>query len=432
MMNPEDSADSMKQELGTNRYGSRKRFVFLKGTLRDNAIRLTFFTGTSFFESEKGRDMEAVRIYRAEADGFEFGVDYQEYFDGMACRDAELLFEGALPTLNGRKCEYGDSTVRIGKVYAYWVAPNGKGNAATGPVLIKARDQEVWWPQSRLETELATLEKQHRGVVTVRVFGETVNGFPIKGLFAGNRDRRIAFVGAIHAGESGPELMIPCLARLLAEQPGLIDKCGVAMMPSVNIDERERMATGHPSYLRTNSRGVDINRNFAADWDQVCYDYGLISTDPDAVTYRGRAPASEPETKAVTDFLKEARPIATLSFHALASLCDANFLAPKASDGDAPFLEEGRRIATLYARGMYPDSNAVSLHCGSSFGSLPHWLYKTMRAPGFDLEVLPDKETFKHIHDTTTFEVLKLYQERHYNGILSLLSGLALEKRNIT
>ena len=191
--------------------------------------------------------------------------------------------------------------------------------------------------QNRLEKEMAALAERHRKIVSIRTFGHTVMGLPIKVLFAGNIDRCIACLGVVHAGESGPELLVPAVARLLDEQPELLKVCGVAIMPSVNCDGRERSARGYPCYLRTNSRGVDINRNFDADWDTVCYEYGLVSTNPDSMTYRGPTPESEPETKAVVSFLEATRPKAVFSFHALASLCDANFYTVNSTSVDVSF-----------------------------------------------------------------------------------------------
>ena len=45
--------------------------------------------------------------------------------------------------------------------------------------------------------------------------------------------------------------------------------------------------------------GVDLNRNYAVDWHKP----GGNSPDPCAESYRGTAPFSEPETRAIRDFL---------------------------------------------------------------------------------------------------------------------------------
>ena len=73
---------------------------------------------------------------------------------------------------------------------------------------------------------------------------------------------------------------------------------------------------------------------------------------------------------------------------------------------------------------MYHDMKETCCVGATTAGSLANWLYRTMRIPGFDLEALQDKEAFNHIRDTTGRDVLNLYRERHYNGLLSLLKEL--------
>lgn len=45
--------------------------------------------------------------------------------------------------------------------------------------------------------------------------------------------------------------------------------------------------------------GVDLNRNYGVAWDKP----GGSSPDPCAENYRGEEPFSEPETRAIRDFL---------------------------------------------------------------------------------------------------------------------------------
>ena len=52
-----------------------------------------------------------------------------------------------------------------------------------------------------------------------------------------------------------------------------------------------------------NQYGVDLNRNQAFKWDEEGH-----STNPCASTYRGTAPASEPEIVAYEDYLRSLFP----------------------------------------------------------------------------------------------------------------------------
>ena len=65
--------------------GSRKYFMGLAAWVDEGVAVISFYKGSAHFESQAQRDQETVRIFRCVA-GFEFGVDYQEYFDGMSWR----------------------------------------------------------------------------------------------------------------------------------------------------------------------------------------------------------------------------------------------------------------------------------------------------------------------------------------------------------
>jgi len=89
------------------------------------------------------------------------------------------------------------------------------------------------------------------------------------------------------------------------------------VVPIVNVDgvayiEKHFLETGEMSEMRKNmnpnltsnctrqeDKGVDLNRNYAVYWDKP----GGNSPDPCAESYRGTHPFSEPETRAIRDFL---------------------------------------------------------------------------------------------------------------------------------
>ena len=375
---------------------------------------------------EKARRNLKIRVYRLETPHVVFGEDYAEYFDGLSHAGAAKIFEGPLPVMNGRKFEYTDKSVKTGTVYAYWVSST-RGDPPAGPLPVKVRDPEVWWPAEKLQARVAALAKVHPHLVKLRACGRTVRGRRLTGIVAGVTGPTLALVGAVHPGESGPELMVPALERLLEEDRALLAKVRVAALPSVCLDERERLAQGNPWYLRLNANGVDLNRNFDADWDRVEKAYGYISSDPDALTYRGRAAGSEPETAAVATFLHKADPAAVFSYHWLASIAGCGFLAPKIADGDKEYDARARALVTAYTRGFQGDRRKTDRpRYLCTVGSLPTWCYRHGGIPCFDVEgsrKRPVEESAAT--DKTTRTMLHEYQQRHYRGIVSVLELLA-------
>ena len=401
---------------------SHKRLSRLQARVCQNKVRLSFYKGITF--EEGGRSENAVRIYRKPESGFVFGQDYGEYFDGLDWREAEVIFKGVLPAINRCKFEYVDDRVEVGKTYAYWVATDGE-DFPVGPAPVRVRDSQVWWPQAETERRMAELADTCPERVRLKNFGTTVKGRPLNGLISGNPARVVALVGTLHAGESGPELIIPAFERLIRENGALLEKVGVAVMPSINIDEREQLVNGNPSYLRVNANGVDINRNFDANWEEVGYEYGLVTSDPDSVTYRGECPASEPETKAVVKFMDEIKPEIVLSFHALASICGAMFLYSAAAEADKKYVENCRQLGGIYGKAMYPGQEIeIKVSPGCSAGSLATWLYRQHRIIGFDLEYDGVEHARPALTDLTTRELVNEYQERHYQGMVAFLNAL--------
>lgn len=402
---------------------ARKELGALHGRVQDGAVELTGFKTTPAFEAKgRQRRFASIRVYRAAADGFVFGQDYAEYFDGMDWGKARLIHEGPLPAGNERKYSYRDESVKVGRTYAYWMAAaSGK---PSGPVAVRVRDPEVWWSADELERRLRDLKTSHRGMVRILRVGETGMGRPIPGFIAGDGRACIALVGAVHAGEAGAELMVWAVDRLLDTEPALFSRARVVCVPVVNLDERERLARGCPWYLRVNARGVDLNRNFPADWETVEHGYGYESDDPESMTYRGPQAASEPETQALMTLLRAQRPVAVYAFHCLASICGGMFLGAGAARGDREYEKRCRAAALPYGKALTPEVPPEELvRYGCTSGSLAAWCYRVLGIPAFDLEMSRHEPRALAAcrADRTNRALLKDYRERHVAGLRAAL-----------
>lgn len=131
-------------------------------------------------------------------------------------------------------------------------------------------------------------------VLEVRVIGRSVKGRPIKAWHLGDPTSPVkaVFLAAMHGNEAGPSRILRNL-----RDGRRITGADVWVVPNLNPD-------GVVRHTRKNARGVDLNRNFPVRWIRQ---YGNYDS--------GRGPASEPETRAAMQFLKEIRPKYVVSFH---------------------------------------------------------------------------------------------------------------------
>lgn len=407
----------------------QKQLAFLTATAVHGKVRLACFKNTPFFEATKQQKPDSVklRIWRLDLPSFRFGRDYDEFFDGLSWHDARVIFEGTISALNNRKYEFTDEAVTCGQTYAYWVGTDGTG-LPTGPVAVKVRDPRVWWSWDEMQRRLEALAAELPDVVESREVGQTVHGRRLRALLAGRRERMLVLIGSLHAGESGPELIVPAFETVVRARPELLKKAGLAILPRVNSDERERLVCGYPPYLRTNSNGVDLNRNFASDWDTVDYSYGLITTDPDGMTYRGPSPASEPETMAVVRIFEGLKPAVVLSYHHLASLTGSVFLYPKMAAKDSAYAARCTELNRVYRAAISPpdiEKNPTAARAGTTGGSLPAWVYAQFGVPAMDVEGDSSPSSARAALDTATWEDVQETQERHTRAIVALLSTIA-------
>jgi protein MpaA len=131
-------------------------------------------------------------------------------------------------------------------------------------------------------------------VVEKRVIGQSVNGRDITAWRLGNpkSKKKVLLLAAMHGNERGA---VKTLRALRDGRP--IKGADIWVIPVVNPD-------GYAKNTRQNARKVDLNRNFAADWKKA-----------GGATNSGKKAFSEPESRAVRDFVAEIKPRYTISFH---------------------------------------------------------------------------------------------------------------------
>ncbi|WP_165821203.1 murein peptide amidase A [Nocardioides gansuensis] len=136
-------------------------------------------------------------------------------------------------------------------------------------------------------------EPRRPAVVERLVLGHSVRGRPITAWRLGQPgERRVLLVSTMHGNEPHTRQILTSL-----RDGAPIRGVDLWVIPDYNPD-------GLRQRTRRNARGVDLNRNYPYRW-----------ADLDGTYESGRAPASEPETRAVMRFLRDVRPRRLISFH---------------------------------------------------------------------------------------------------------------------
>ncbi|MBI5382264.1 MAG: hypothetical protein HZA31_10225 [Opitutae bacterium] len=413
-----------------------KPLAFLKAKVHDGKVQVRFVRKVSFYKKELSDLFSEFRIYRKKVD-FALREDSTEFCDGLSFSDAEMIYKGPIKPHDKTTGVfiYTDDNVAVGQTYAYWAA--AAYGDPIGPCPVKIRDPLTWWSADKISKEVYDLQKSYPESIKISILGKTIKGRDILGIEAGRSGRKVALVGAVHASESGPELIIPVIRAILDNHKSVLNDISIVAIPCVNLDRRQMTAEGVPWYLRSNYALVDLNRNFPADWEIPDYSYGGSTADPDFGTYRGPAPASEPETQAVASFVKQHRPSMLLSFHALGGIAGRLFLAPPIPPGNEIYKKKYIKFFEAYSQSYCAAFSGDDYAAGdlekyllfkSKPGTLPTWCQKEFGIPACDVELHLHKEQEKALTDEVSIELLTRNQQQHTAALLNLLKMMREDK----
>ncbi len=250
-----------------------------------------------------------------------------------------------------------------------------------------------------MQHDLAALKKKYPDTLQVEVVGRSRQNRAIYAARAGDFESDVHVL--IQAGIHGREYMTTLLAmrqltRLL--EHGVPEGTLVHILPMTNPDGVAISQNGEATpwlvavyerdlelnytklplekYLhswKANAAGVDINRNFDAQWQRI----DTVDA-PSFAYYRGPAPESEPETRALTEYAKRYPFGATISYHATGSEIYYDF-----GDNDAANkagYQFARAVALETGYEIVPDD-------GTSFGGFKDWAIEKLSIPSLTIEI---------------------------------------------
>ena len=183
------------------------------------------------------------------------------------------------------------------------------------------------------------------------VIGSSVEGRTIDAYTYGDGATHLVFVGGVHGGyEWNSILLAYTLMDYLDGHPGFIpENVSVSVIPNANPDGVYRVIGTEGRFViadvptgvslepgRFNAHAVDLNRNFDCKWQAT-------STWKGEPTSAGVTPFSEPEARALRNFVLNDTPAAVVFLHSKAG-------AVYASECEDGILPTTRDVMNTYAR----------------------------------------------------------------------------------
>lgn len=247
--------------------------------------------------------------------------------------------------------------------------------------------------------------------ISRRTIATTAFGRPVTLLKIGNGQRSLLYNASHHANEW---ITTPVLLRFLEEYAEAVANGGsifaldaqslfrntqLYLVPMVNPDgvdlvtgaidpnsteyEAAEMIAAYfpaipfPEGWKANLRGVDLNLNYPAGWEQAMENkFALGFTRPAPRDFVGFAPLDQPETAAMAALTQEVNPRLTLSYHTQGEVIYWKFL-----DFNPP---DTRAIGEEFARvsGYALEDTPYA----SGFAGYKDWFIQDFNRPGYTIE----------------------------------------------
>jgi protein MpaA len=130
-------------------------------------------------------------------------------------------------------------------------------------------------------------------------------------VFGNDGKNSTLFLGGVHGDEPAPVYILTKLALFLQEHPEYYQDKQIVIVPLVNPDGFLASRS-----TRTNSRGVDLNRNFPTrDWDKYASSQWKRDEKAAKRKFPGPSAGSESETKFQIALLNRFSPLKIISIH---------------------------------------------------------------------------------------------------------------------
>lgn len=280
---------------------------------------------------------------------------------------------------------------------------------------------------------LTQVHEQFPKITKLEVIGNSLEGRPILAIKISDHAEKheshepaILFNALHHAREvMTPEVATDIVDFLTSQYQKdaavtkWVDQNEIWIIPMLNVDGSSLVWSGQPMW-RKNTRGgfgVDINRNYPTNW-AACEG---SSARRYSQTYRGPEAASEPETRAMMNFVAKIKPVFNISYHSYSELV----IYPYGCDGQRAqninIVEGiGKKMGALLD--YTPGTSWETLY--SVDGSDIDWMYEQHQVIAYVIEVSPRSDGFGPSYDKRDATVLK--NRKGWQFLLERLEGAGI------
>ncbi len=270
------------------------------------------------------------------------------------------------------------------------------------PQSLSAGPDEEYKNPDEIEDFVRDINARYPDITMVKSIGKTLEGRDILAIkisdnAATNEDEPAILVNAMHHAREvmTPEIttdMIEYLTSGYGQNEDVtkwVNGTEIWVIPMFNLDGNNKMWNDN-SMWRKNTRdghGVDINRNYPTGWNSC----NGSSANTRAQDYRGTAPASEPETQAMMNFVASIKPVFNISYHSYSEIVIYPFGCRPNKTPTAQAVEVvGSEIAKKI---QYKPGTAWELLYNADGGDID-WMYTTHQVIPFVIEVNSTNEGF--------------------------------------
>jgi murein peptide amidase A len=205
---------------------------------------------------------------------------------------------------------------------------------------------------------------------TIFSIGSSVQGRGITGYRFGSGPNKIIFVGGTHGDERSSVQILNRWVDQLEANPGRIPAHQtIIVIPVLNPD-------GYAANRRTNANNVDLNRNFPANnWKS-----GVTMPDKSYLEHGGGTePLSEPESRALANYVTAQSPRLVLTYHAAGGVVVPN----GSGDSDPIAVQYGKKSSV----GYMSNSQTGTFFEYDTTGAFEDWLHDKRGIPALLIEL---------------------------------------------